>query len=219
MFFGVSYRVYALFFIVSIIFIFFPQIDLYITDNFYLEESKFFLKHELWVKILYHSVKPLLIGTMVVVVGLWIYNKKTKKTILYINGKVVLYLVVVLAIAPGLIVNTMLKENMGRSRPVNIVKYGGEQEFTPAFIVGNRIPKNASFSSGHAAGAYFTIALALLARRHKNVYLSSAIVYGSAVGLGRIAEGGHFFSDVVTSFFIVYIVSKTTYYFFFERDI
>ncbi|MEA2091975.1 MAG: phosphatase PAP2 family protein, partial [Campylobacterota bacterium] len=148
--------------------------------------------------------------------GTFIYNRQKKKNILNINTKVILYLTLVLSIAPVLIVNTTLKENWGRARPAQIVNFGGKKEFTPAFIKSNQ--GGYSFSSGHAAAAFSFMGFALLAKKRRRLFMALAITYGASVSLARIAAGGHFFSDVVTSFFIVYIATHIFYKLIFKEE-
>lgn len=213
---GVSKWIWALFILSSLFFVLFPGVDLEISSLFFQEH--FLSRHEtLWVYFLYYSVKYVIIVTMAAFLILWAYNHFKHKTVGNVNGKVVLYLLLVLALGPGLIVNALLKENWGRARPADIIQYHGEKTFTPAFVMSDQCEKNCSFSCGHAAGAFFMMAPAMLLHRRRKSALALAIFYGVSVGIARIAEGGHFFSDVVVSFFIVYILSRGFYSYLFER--
>ena len=52
--------------------------------------------------------------------------------------------------------------------------------------------------SGHAAGAFSIMAWGMLAgRRRKRQWLWAGLVFGTVVGAVRMAQGGHFLSDVV----------------------
>lgn len=191
---------WLLFLASSLLFIFFPQIDLYISGLFY--DGKGFPANGTWMEeLFYYSVQPLIIAFALSTLALFAYNFFTKKSILNINAKVVLYLLLVLGVAPGLIVNATLKENWGRARPSETTNFGGTKEFTPAFIPSNQ--GGYSFSSGHAAAAFSLIGFALLAQKRKKLWMSLAFAYGVFVSIARMSAGGHFLSDVVTSFFIV----------------
>jgi len=117
-----------------------------------------------------------------------------------------LFLVLVMLIAPGFIVQT-LKVTWGRPRPNEITNYGGPLEFRTPFepnfaLAGNTNTGN-SFPGGHAAAGFYTIALYSIFK--KRWVLALTISYGVLMSLARMAQGAHFLSDVVSSFFIVYI--------------
>ncbi|MCD6433068.1 MAG: phosphatase PAP2 family protein [Sulfurimonas sp.] len=199
---------WLLFLISSLIFIFFPQIDLYISNLFY--DGKTFPANKTWYEeLFYYSVKPIIITLALSSLAIFLYNFFKKKNILNINAKVILYLLLVLGIAPGLIVNATLKENWGRARPAQTINFGGDKEFTPAFIPSNQ--DGYSFSSGHAAAAFSLLGFALLAKNRRKIWITLALTFGILVSLARVSAGGHFFSDVVTSFFIVYIFTYIFY--------
>jgi lipid A 4'-phosphatase len=111
--------------------------------------------------------------------------------------RLALYLALSLAIGPGLIVNQLFKENWGRARPSQVTEFGGDRIFSPAFVIAGQCPRNCSFVSGDASVGFATLALALLAARRRGVAIAAAIGTGAALGAMRIAQGGHFFSDVV----------------------
>jgi lipid A 4'-phosphatase len=123
-------------------------------------------------------------------------------------GKVVrsgvFFLFIAAIIGPGIVVNSVFKENFGRARPAQITVFKGAKEFTPAFKITDQCEKNCSFSSGHAAMAFFFSALAyVFGMAYFNMIYASGLLFGSAVGLSRIMMGGHFLSDVIVSAFLV----------------
>jgi len=214
-FLNVSIYIWLAFFVLSVVFITFPEIDIAVSQRFF-DGERFYNNGLFWEDTLNRSVKPLLILFFLLPLAIYIYNRVTKKELLGINSKVMLYIVLVLTLAPGLIVNLVLKDNWGRERPTKIVEFGGEKEFTPAFVITGG--EGHSFSSGHAAAAFSLIGFALLAKRRKRLWMTLAISYGIGVSLSRIAAGGHFLSDVVTSFFIVYITTHILYLVVFKRE-
>ncbi len=214
-FLNVSVYIWLSFLLLSGVFLLYPQIDIYVSSLFY-DGSRFYSNGLFWEDTLNRSVRPLIIFLFLTTFGTFIYNKIKRKNLLGINSKVMLYIFLVLSIAPGLIVNLVLKENWGRERPTKIIEFGGNKEFSPAFVMtesGGR-----SFSSGHAAAAFSVIGFALLAKSRKKLWMSLAIAYGAGVSLSRIAAGGHFLSDVVTSFFIVWITTHILYLIIFKEE-
>ncbi len=212
-FLNVSIFVWLAFVLSSVYFILFAHIDLYISSLFY-KHNTFLADNTWWGDFLYHSLKPVVIIAAVTPVSIWLYNKIKHKNILKITGKKVIYILLVLAIGPGLIVNATFKDHWGRPRPGQIKQFGGTQHFTPAFIISNQ--KGASFSCGHSSGAFFLLALALLTVKRRMFWLSLVYIYGILISFVRVAEGGHFFSDTVVSFFVVYIVAYSLYGYMFK---
>ena len=205
---NVSLYIWVLFLASSLVFITFPQIDLFISDLFY-NGKEFPLNGSAVEEFFYHSVRPVILLFALGSIAVFFYNLISKNNLFGINAKVMLYLLLVLSIAPGLVVNAVLKENWGRARPNQTMHYGGDKAFTPAFVMSNQ--GGYSFSSGHTAAAFSLIGFALLAKNRKKFWMLLAITYGVLVSLARVAAGGHFFSDVVTSFFIVYIFTHILY--------
>jgi lipid A 4'-phosphatase len=213
---SVPLAVWLLFLASSILFLLFPQIDIVLAGLFYAPDEGFFYNGSWWEQLLYYSVKPLLLTLLAGALVLWLFNRFSGRNLLHFGGRQLLYLLLVLALGPGLIVNQLFKENWGRARPAEIVQFGGDKTFTPAYVFSDQ--KGYSFSGGHAAGGFYLIALALLARRRRALWMGVAVTYGTLVSVARMAAGGHFFSDVVVSFFVVYITSKMLYYLLFERE-
>lgn len=206
---------WLLFVLCSILFVTFPQIDIFVASLFYDGET-FFLNGTFLEEFFYYSVKPLLIFLGFSTLGIYAYNRIKKKNILNIGNKAVLYIVLVLSIAPAFIVNTTLKENWGRARPAQVVHFGGDKVFTPAFIISDQ--DGYSFSSGHTAAAFSLLGFALLARKNRALLTKLVLTYGVLVSLARMSAGGHFLSDVFTSFFIVYIVTHILYKLIFKEE-
>lgn len=213
-FLNVPFYLWFSFIIFSSFFVLFPQIDIFFSSLFY--EDGFNLKGSLYERFFYSSV-PIVVSTLAVSsIGLFLYNFIFKKNILNLDAKKIIYIILVLSLAPGLIVNATLKENWGRARPGQIVEFGGEKTFTPAFVISNQ--EGNSFSSGHGSAAFSVLGFALLLRKNRKLWIALALSYGVAVSFARIIGGGHFLSDNVTSFFVVYITTHILYYFLIEKE-
>jgi membrane-associated phospholipid phosphatase len=66
---------------------------------------------------------------------------------------------------------------------------------------------NCSFVAGEPAGAFWTLAPAALAPPPwRAAAYAAALTFGTAVGLLRMAGGGHFPSDVVFAGFLTFLV-------------
>jgi len=124
--------------------------------------------------------------------------------------KIHAYLVLVMILGPGIIVNTILKENWGRPRPRELTEFGGKYEYEPLLVL-DPSSSGKSFPCGHATVGYYFFALwFILRRKNRNIgilFLILATSYGTLIGLARIAQGGHFASDVLWAGVLLYLVS------------
>ena len=199
----------ASFLIASLLFVRFPEIDLGVArmlfdDGFYLRGA--------WTALAHDSVLYFLGLTLFLVVGLYVYNRFFGRSLCGIDGRKVSYLLLVLILGAGLVVNGVFKDDFGRARPRDIVEFGGTKRFTPAFVISRECDRNCSFSSGDGAGAFFSVALALALSRRRAVLLA-AFAYGTAVSFSRVASGAHFLSDSVVSFFVMLICADVLHHY------
>lgn len=192
----------------------FPTLDLQISRLFFHSGS---FQREPWQKLVHESLGYFLILSLSAVTALYALNRLLKRSVCAIDGKRVLYLFVVLIVGAGLIVNVGLKDNFGRARPRDIAEFGGTKQFTPAYFVSRECDTNCSFSSGDAAGGFFSLALALALSRRRAIFLA-AVAVGGLVSLSRIASGAHFFSDTVVSFFVMLILADVLYFYLVLTD-
>lgn len=126
-----------------------------------------------------------------------------------------LFLVLALALGPGLLVNVFFKDHWGRPRPRQTVELGGAwpyQSFLQPGIGG----RGKSFPCGHSSmGYYFVVFYFLWRRRHPAraaAALAFAAAYGTLIGAARMAAGGHFASDVAWSAVMTAVVAYVLYY-------
>ena len=124
-----------------------------------------------------------------------------------------LYLILVMIIGPGLVVNTALKQQWGRPRPRNIQEFGGKYRYEAPWQMDKSSPGN-SFPSGHASMGFYFVTLYFLNRhKRKSFWIGLlAFTWGALIGFVRIMQGGHFFTDVLWSAAIVWLVAALLYY-------
>jgi lipid A 4'-phosphatase len=115
---------------------------------------------------------------------------------------VLVFLLSAVILGPGLLVNMGLKDNWGRPRPRQVMEFGGEKHYEPPLSPGLRCDDCHSFVSGHASIGFCFFGLALLSRSRKWLWLPA--IAGTAIGVTRIAQGGHFLSDVLFSGWVVW---------------
>ena len=160
----------------------------------------------------YGIYPPLLVGTvgaLGLMCGRWIW-RDADPSHLRTMRRGGLFLVLLLAIGPGLLVNTGLKMMWGRPRPLQCQEFGGELAFHSVGDWSTYNLPNSSFPSGHASIAFFLMGPAFIINpRHtrlRRYWLAGGIGYGLAMGFTRILQGGHFLSDVLWAGVIVYFV-------------
>jgi lipid A 4'-phosphatase len=186
-----------------------PGIDLFFSSLFYDPQHGFALAAWRPLQLLEGFI-PWLTGGLVVLVlagGTWL--RLFHRPLCGLDRKALLFIVVATALGPGLIVNAGLKDNWGRARPYQIEQFGGNKIFTPPLIPADQCARNCSFVSGHTALAFSLVGLVFLlpAGRRRRAAFGAALGFGALIGLGRIAAGHHFLSDVVDAALISIAVS------------
>jgi membrane-associated PAP2 superfamily phosphatase len=115
-----------------------------------------------------------------------------------ISGRAVVFLIATLALAPGLLVNVVLKDHWGRPRPIDVAQFGGAQHFRAWWDPRGDCPGNCSFVSGDVAGAAWTFAPAALAPpQWRVVAYGAAFAFTAGMAAIRVMAGAHFPSDVI----------------------
>lgn len=204
-----SYWEVPLFIVFAVLCVVFADVDLYVTGLFYDAQTQSFPWNDnIVVQVVYRIFREIplfLVPAMVLLlVAPWFVKK------LQGSRKVTGFLLLVLLIGPGIIVHPILKDNWDRPRPRDVVQFGGEYQFQPAFIPAENGGKNKSFASGHGAMGFFFMAFAWVFRKRR--YFVAGLVVGTIVSMGRIVQGGHFLSDVLTAGFIVYFTCQVLSY-------
>ncbi|MDA8231411.1 MAG: phosphatase PAP2 family protein [Magnetospirillum sp.] len=183
----------------------FPGIDLAVTRVFYRSHLGFFLYTIPVIRFVHDAVPPLTVALSIFLVLATGWSAWTRRAVLGLSWRKLAYLLMVLAVGPGLLVNVVFKEHWGRARPSQVVEFGGTKTFSPALAISDQCHGNCSFVSGHAAMGFYPVALAfVIGRRRRVLATAGGILLGGAVGAVRIMEGGHFLSDVVFSGLVVY---------------
>ena len=187
----------------------FPMFDIQVSRIFF-DGSSFW--EQWWQKPLKEGLGYMLATSFAIVGMIYCCTRLLKRNVCKVDGRRVVYLLLVAIIGAGLIVNVAFKNNVGRARPRDIAEFGGAKQFTPPFVASRECMTNCSFSSGDAAGAFFSIALAKALTRRRR-YRVAAIAFGVLVSFSRVAAGAHFFSDTVVSFFVMLIAADVFFYY------
>ncbi|MCX4359804.1 conserved membrane hypothetical protein [Mucispirillum schaedleri ASF457] len=208
----------ALFIVLGILAYKFSYIDILITNLFY-NENGFYLADNTFGLIIYEGAYYLTIAVILLLLVMLLLNLFKNIKPFGMPRKAVIFFIVVVIMAPGIVVNSILKENVGRPRPIHITEYGGTAVFQPPFVISNQCENNCSFVSGHAAFAFTFMVIGLLFRnRLRHIICTSGFIFGALVGFVRIFQGKHFFTDVVFAFFFTWLTITLIYKFFYPND-
>jgi lipid A 4'-phosphatase len=203
----------AAFVLASLIFVAAPGIDLLVSGIFY--EDGFLLRNSRLPEVVQQGLSISLTLCMAAFTGIYLFNRQRQRRVGDIDGRKLLYLFAVLILGAGLIVNAVLKDQLGRARPRDIAEFGGSRQFTPAYVLSRECARNCSFPTGDGAAAFFSLAVASVLRRRRALFVAG-ISLGVAVSLSRIAAGAHFLSDTVVSFFVMWLMADVLYHYMIE---
>jgi membrane-associated PAP2 superfamily phosphatase len=199
--------------VVGGIFALHPQFDIDLTALFYDPATKSFWAWG-WVGTEYvRDAATLLIALLVAPAFLAIVGKLVMpRQRMLIGGRAAIFLIATLALGPGILANGLLKEHWARMRPEDITQLGGKQPFTPWWDPRGPCAENCSFIAGEPSGAFWTLAPAALAPpQWRPLAYAGALLFGTAMGVLRIAGGAHFFTDVVFAGVFMFLLIWTTY--------
>lgn len=191
-----------LFIVFALVFVTWPELDLAITGLFWNETEGFVYRQNAFVLFMYKGfwvVTRVLIPLLLIALAASWYHQFARH-----HRKHTVFLLLVLLIGPGLIVHG-LKDHWDRGRPRHVEEFGGSKTFSPPFLISDQCERNCSFPSGHAAQGFFFMALGWVFGRR---WFWIGMLIGIAASTGRVLQGGHFFSDVVTSGFIVFFTCR-----------
>lgn len=169
------------------------------------------LAHEFPWLILYRAAPW--ITASILVAGLAAFALSLTSARRHWRGAATLVLLSV-AIGPGLIGNAMLKDHWRHPRPRDLVEFGGSMHYVPSPLMGKE--GGASFPCGHCTvGFLYGIGWWIFRRRRPRraaVSLATGLAAGALLGIGRMAAGAHFLSDVIWSALLACAVTHLLYY-------
>ena len=210
----ILFQILLLIFLTTIIYKF--NLDLRLQEKFYKagSEQVWYQKNStIWHYSYQYGTIPAILVSFFSLVGLLLSFIKPK---IAQYRKYLLLLLLTILIGPGLIVNATFKDHWGRPRPRQVKEFGGQWEFKQVWEQG--VPgKGKSFPCGHCSMGFYFIALyyALKRKKRKLAYLSIglSLFLGIIIGFARIAQGGHFLSDVLWAWGFTSLTASILYYF------
>jgi len=119
------------------------------------------------------------------------------------------------AIGPGLLANAVFKDHWQHPRPRDLIEFGGPLHYVPSPLIGSE--GGASFPCGHCSVGFMCAAGWWNWKRRRPAWARASLAGGLALGLllgvGRMAAGAHFFSDIVWSALLAFGVLHVLWYY------
>jgi len=210
--------IWAVFFFVLAVYAKFPALDLIVSSRYFDASGGFVHAHDPLVLLLYDWTPPIGRGLALLAALHALFAPLLAKA-LDASGRpeaarrcqgpwrhVSTVFLCAALLGPGLIIEGVFKNTVGRPRPVQVEAFGGAQTFQGPFAVGDNPEAHRSFCSSHAAAGFALMGLGLTCgpvwRRR---WFLIGLVSGAVIGAGRIMQGGHFLSDVIFAFYAVWL--------------
>ena len=194
--------------VVGVLFALYPQLDLDLAGLFFNRQANAFsVGLQTWVlrsrDAARYFIALLVAPAVVVIVGKVFMPRRHFP----MGIRAAVFLVLTLAIGPGVVANLIFKDHWGRSRPIDVTEFGGTDRFTAWWDPRGECPNNCSFIAGEPSGAFWTLAPASFAPpQWRLAAYGAALAFGAAVGVLRMIGGGHFFTDIVFAGVFMFLV-------------
>ncbi len=168
-----------------------------------------------WIQFYRYGEYPAVIMA-ILAFAIFLLAKAGKFPAIYTKSCLVVVLTVILG--PGLVVNGILKNCWGRPRPADTISFGGTSP-DRNFLNPGGPGAGKSFVCGHCANAFAVSSGVAFFPFHPGI---AGFLFGAGLALGtlgsfaRMAQGGHYLSDVVWSGFIVLSIIVWLYFCIFK---
>jgi membrane-associated phospholipid phosphatase len=136
------------------------------------------------------------------------------------SNRAMAFMIISLALGPGLLVNGIIKEVSHRPRPFHAKEVNpyGKWDFRPWYRFDGQCESNCSFVSGEASSSMWTLAPALVAPAPvRALAIGASILLTVATSIWRMALGGHFLSDVLMGALLTSLMVSLLYMAMFRR--
>lgn len=182
----------------ALFFYIYRRFDLVVANSLYISGHRFVGSESFF----FHTVRYGFTSLFCVVCGLTVLGcictLSMRRRWLRLSAREWLYLAVCLLVGPLTIANLGFKDHWGRPRPGSVTEFGGSKAYVPPLKHSDECDRNCSFISGEASSIYIVcFAAAVLFPGAAGFWIAAGIVLGSFAGFVRMAEGGHFLSDVL----------------------
>ncbi|MBO9427305.1 MULTISPECIES: phosphatase PAP2 family protein [Stappiaceae] len=199
--------------LVSAFFLAFPRTDLWVSGLFYSQTDGFWAQHNPFLQKVRH-LGPYLVQTIAICsVAILVIKLLLPGRPPIVPLRKPVFLISTLILGPGILVNSILKDNWGRPRPRSIEEFGGELPFQPVWKMTDYCERNCSFTSGEGAAGIWLVTMAFLVPASwRKAVLAFVLPLCLILSINRVAFGGHFFSDTMLSWGLTFLVILSVYW-------
>lgn len=199
--------------IASAIFFVFPALDLWASSLFYdPARGGFYLGSSEALILFRRSSGIFMVGICAAVLVSVVLKLARPDRPSLIPPRASILMISTLALAPGVVINLIFKNNWGRPRPAQIDVFGGDSPYVDVWRISDFCVTNCSFVSGEGSSAIWLMVVALVAPKPWRLPLAIVIgLYAGALSVNRIAFGGHFLSDVLLSWGLTALIIALVY--------
>lgn len=204
--------------IVSLFFLAFPRVDIWISGMFFSPEDGFWAKNDPFLRKVRH-LGPFLVQVIAVcAVAVLVLKLLLPGRAPILPLRQPIFLVSTLILGPGILVNAILKDNWGRPRPRSVEEFGGDLPFQPVWKITDFCERNCSFTSGEGAAGIWLVSMAFVVPASwRKAVLAFVLPLCLILSINRVAFGGHFFSDTMLSWGLTFLVVLSVYWLLYEK--
>jgi membrane-associated phospholipid phosphatase len=206
----------VIFALLAALFVAFPEIDLAVSGHFFNATGSWLAPTDgVFRAIAYRGLPRLGQVLLVTLTVLLLLGTIKRFSSLKARRAIFGFLLAGALLGPILLVDYSLKGHFGRARPATVQEFGGDRQFTPAFVPADQCKGNCSFVSGHVATAAFIMAFGWLgAPAIRRRWLLASLVFAGYFAVARVSAGGHFLSDTIFAWFATYFTLWLTEFLF-----
>lgn len=203
---------------VSLFFLTFPKTDIWISGLFFDPADGFWAQHDPLLQKVRH-LGPYLVRVIAICAVVVLVLKVLlpgRAPIMPLRQP--LFLISTLILGPGILVNSILKNNWGRPRPRSIEEFNGELPFQPVWKITDYCEQNCSFVSGEGSAGIWLVSVAFLVPPSwRKPVLAFVLPLCLILSVNRVAFGGHFLSDTMLSWGLTFLVVLSVYWLLFLK--
>lgn len=190
----------------------FSNLDISLLKPYYKPQSGWFLSQQPFWDFIYKygiflSYLLVFISFIMIATSYWLVKAIKWR-------KPAVFLIIVMLLGPGVLVNATFKDHWGRPRPREIKEFGGKEDYVKLWLKADAGGK--SFPSGHASTAFFmAMPFLFLIQRYKKwawTFFIFGTLYGVLMAYTRLIAGGHFASDSLWAAAMVWLSGIVAYH-------
>jgi len=196
-----------------VLFILAPSIDIAVSGAFFRADDGFYLANNEFLTTFRFAMWRLMLVFLCVSMILMLIGLLWRRDIFGIRTQLWVMITALFILGPGVLVNLVLKSVSGRARPADVTLFGGDANFTPAWLFSDQCISNCSFVSGEGSGAAALVisgVLVLLELRSRlgdfwlRIGTTALVLLGVMAAVQRVATGRHFLSDTIFAILLIF---------------